>query len=137
MGEGPLANFSGTFKFLEIKDHDTMHILRGNGDLPLRTRDGGATWQALESVAAIAPSVHALMYSWTGRTLVLFGSGGSQSAAHPHQAYVWKSTDDGDTWTDETGDEQVVTMGASIGQWYEGTVYMNSGGQGIFAKRFE
>ena len=29
-----------------------------------------------------------------------------------------KSTDDGDTWTDETGD--IVSMGIGGGQWYEG-----------------
>ena len=66
----------------------------------------------------------------------MFGNGGVQNMTnHPHTAYVWKSTDDGDTWTDETAD--VVTMGAGISQWYDKDLYLSSGGQGIMKKRFE
>ena len=128
------SGLSGTFKSLEIKDSTTMILLRAS-DLPLRTKDGGATWQPLESVAGVKDSLRAFRYSWTGKTLVMFANGGTQSARHPHTAYVWRSTDDGDTWTDETDD--IVTNGAGISQWYEGTLYMSSGGGGIFAKQFE
>lgn len=84
----------------------------------------------------IKDAIHHLAYSWTGKTLALLGNGGAQSEQHPHTAYVWKSTDDGDTWTDETTDK-IVTNGAGLGQWYGTSLYMNSGGQGIFAKVFE
>ena len=40
-----------------------------------------------------------------------------------------------DTWTDETAG--IVTMGPGIAQWYEDTLYLNSGGEGIMAKVFE
>ena len=72
----------------------------------------------------------------SAKTLALFANGGEQSAARPHTATLWKSTDDGDSWTDETT-EEIVTNGAGIAQWYENTLYMNSGGQGIFAKALE
>lgn len=134
---GPCWNVSGTennIKTLVIKDSTTMIILR-NTDVPLRTTDGGATWQPLTSCARVGKMIHLLAYSWTGKTLALFANGGDASASHGHTAYVWRSTDDGDTWTDETGD--IVTNGASIGQWYEETLYLNSGGEGIMSKVFE
>ena len=135
LGRGALANFSGVLRMIEIKDERIMFLVRGAGYVPLRTRDGGGSWEPLESLEVVKQSVHTLLYSWSGKTLVFFGNGGEQSAQHPHTAYVWKSVDDGDTWTDETDD--IVTMGAGIAQWYESTLYMNSGGQGTFAKAFE
>ena len=51
-------------------------------------------------------------YSWTGKTLVYLGTGGTQDASHPHVGYVWMSTDDGDTWTDVTGDIVTASFGA-------------------------
>ena len=133
LGTGVLANFTGEFTGLEIKDESTMFINRSPGP-PLRTKDGGASWQPLESLAVIG-ATRAGVYSWSGKTLAMFNNGGTQSADHPHTAYLWKSTDDGDTWTDETAD--IVTNGAGISQWYGGTLYMSSGGQGIFAKKLE
>ena len=49
--------------------------------------------------------------------------------------YVWVSTDDGDTWVDETAD--LVTMAVLSGQWYEGTWYLNTAGSGILSKELE
>ena len=43
--------------------------------------------------------------SWSGNTLVVYGV--DPEAARLRQAYgafIWKSADDGETWTDETGD---------------------------------
>ena len=134
---GPCWNISGAVNniaSLVIKDSKTMFIIRRN-DVPLRTRDGGATWQPLKSCERIKTVVRSMAYSWTGKTLALFANGGSQSAVHPHTAYVWRSTDDGDTWTDET--EDIVTMGAGISQWYENKLYLSSAGQGILSKVFE
>ena len=103
--------------------------------MPLRTKDGGKTWHPLTSAAAVANYSQSASYSWTGRTLVLQGTGGVQSPSHPHPKYLWVSTDDGDTWKDETGD--IVTMGSGGGQWFEGKLYLNSMGQGILAKQLE
>jgi len=50
--------------------------------------------------------------------------------------YVWRSTDDGDTWTDETGDN-LVAMGPGIDQWYEDELFLSTAGQGILSKKFE
>ena len=120
-------------KNLYIKDSKTMIITRNTG-APLRTKDGRKTWQEMTSLAAVP--VHGMHWSWSGKTLAMFGNGGVQNMTnHPHTAYVWKSTDDGDTWTDETAD--VVTMGAGISQWYDKDLYLSSGGQGIMKKRFE
>ena len=37
---------------------------------------------------------------------------------------------------DETGNN-LVTMGAGGGQWFEDVLYLNSGGQGIMRKKME
>ena len=46
---------------------------------------------------------------------------------------VWKSTDDGDTWTDETGD--LVTISPGPGVWYESDFYLVTRGEGVTVKR--
>mgnify|MGYP004200894801 FL=1 len=48
---------------------------------------------------------------------------------------MWRSTDDGDTFVDETDD--VITNHPSGGSWFEGKYYLTSSGQGIMAKTFE
>ena len=111
-----------------------MIVLRAN-ELPLRTKDGGVSWHPLTSCAAIVPFIHDVQWSWTGKTLALFGNGGTQSTSHPHTAYVWRSKDDGNTWTDETAD--IVTNGAGISQWYEDTLFLSSAGGGLLSKVFE
>ena len=50
-----------------------MLVLR-SGDVALRTQDGGKSWSALTSMAAIANASHMADYSWTGKTLVLHGA---------------------------------------------------------------
>jgi hypothetical protein len=127
------------FHDLTIRDSSTMIITRGS-HVPVRTRDGGKTWQNMTSLAGlVAQGVlggHAsFTYSWTGKTLVLHGTGGAQSVDHPHAGWIWVSKDDGDTWTDETAD--IVTMAVGAGQFYEGKFYLNTAGQGILAKTFE
>jgi hypothetical protein len=72
--------------------------------VPLRSVDGGATWTTMGSCAPVATFAHTLVYSWSGETLVMMGSGGSQTTDHPHAAFLWVSKDDGETWSDETGD---------------------------------
>ena len=46
---------------------------------------------------------------------------------------VWKSSDDGDSWTDETGD--LVTISTGPGVWYESDFYFVTRGEGITVKR--
>ena len=115
----------GSFKDLVIKDSQTMIVMR-NGDVPLRTRDGGKTWSRLGSVQNIAKHSPYAVYSWSGKTLALSTVVG--------QMVIWISNDDGDTWVDESGDYTALTGG--ISQWYENTLYIHSLGQGISAKTF-
>ena len=104
---------SGSFARLAIKDSKTMIVTR-NRDVPLRTTDGGASWQPLPTVGSV--HLTQVAYSWSGKTLAYVGTGGSQSATHPHVGYVWTSTDDGDTWKDETGDIVTMSFGTVEGQ---------------------
>ena len=46
---------------------------------------------------------------------------------------VYKSTDDGATWTDETGD--IITVSPGGGVWYEKDFYFVTRGQGIIVQR--
>jgi len=46
---------------------------------------------------------------------------------------VFKSTDDGATWTDETGD--IVTVSMGMGYWYEKDYYLVTSGEGIIVRR--
>lgn len=128
------GSFKGPFSGLVIKDSKTMIAMR-SGAVPLRTKDGGNTWHELESCSIISTFSMGALYSWSGKTLALLGHGGSQSPSHPHAGFVWRSTDDGDTWTDETGD--LVTMAVGAAQWYEEKLYLNTMGQGILYKTFE
>ena len=41
----------------------------------------------------------------------------------------------GDTWVDETAGLTTMAIGAA--QWYEGDLYLNTMGQGIFYKSLE
>lgn len=116
----------GSFKDLVIKDSQTMLVMR-NGDVPLRTRDGGKSWRRLGSVQNIARYSPGAAYSWSGKTLALSTIVG--------QTLVWVSTDDGDTWVDESGDYTALSGG--IAQWYDSTLYISSMGQGISAKVFK
>lgn len=116
----------GSFKSLVIKDSQTMLVMR-NGDVPLRTRDGGKSWERLGSVENLARNSPGAAYSWSGKTLALSTVVG--------QSVVWISRDDGDTWIDESGD--YTAMSGGIAQWYENTLYVSSMGQGIVSKTFE
>merc|ERR1711865_494790 len=75
---------TGSFKSVVIKDSKTMLVMR-NGDVPLRTTDGGASWNPVESVASIARYIQGAAYSWSGKTLAMSGVAG--------QLFVWVSRD--------------------------------------------
>ena len=133
-----LLNRTVTVSGLVFKDSSTFIVLRRRGrekQLPLITKDGGKTFNLMHSLATVSTYLASFSWSWSAKTLVAFGSGGVQSSSHPHTAFLWKSLDDGETWTDETGD--IVTMGFGVSQWYNETIYLSSMGQGIFSKVLE
>ena len=115
----------GSFTDLVIKDSLTMLVMR-HRDVPLRTTDGGASWQRLGSVVALAPYTPHAAFSWSGELLAL--------SALVGRTVVWVSRDDGDTWIDESGDYSAMSGG--IAQWYEETLFVSSMGQGIASKSF-
>jgi len=116
----------GSFKDLVIKDSKTMIMMR-NGAVPLRTKDGGKTWNPLNSVIDIASHSPIAAYSWSGKTLAL--------STVVNHTLVWVSTDDGDTWVDESGDYTALTGG--VAQWYDNQLFICSLGQGISSKTFK
>ena len=130
------VGLTGSFHGLVFKDANNW-IVNRNNDVPLRTKDAGATWTPMTGqVELVAKMNHGMIYSWTTKTLIMMGAGGTQSADHPHAAFVWMSKDDGETWTDETSD-MLVTMGPGAANWYEDDFYINSMGQGIMVKTLE
>lgn len=128
------AGLVGSFGDLAIKNSTHMIITRSN-DVPLRTSDGGTTWMPMESCRLVANFRYGMGYSWSAETLVMMGSGGTQTGDHPHAPFVWVSKDDGETWVDETGG--LVTMGPGEANWYEKDFYINSMGEGIMSKTLE
>ena len=71
--------------------------------------------------------------SWSGRTIVMHGVDASAIARNERPGYVARSTDFGDTWTDETGD--IVTMALNSGVWFGPDYYLTTSGEGILMKR--
>ena len=119
---------------LAIKDSRTMFLLRIE-KVPLRTRNAGKSWRELDSFAPIANVGFAMDLSWSGKTMVVHGVDMARIAKNQKAVFVWRSTDDGDTFVDETDD--IVTIHPAGGHWFGGTFYMSSSGQGILAKVFE
>jgi len=119
---------------LIIKDEQTMFVLR-KGAVPLRTRDGGGSWRPLTSFAPIASVGFAFDLSWSGKTIMVHGVDQAKIAQDKKAVFVWRSTDDGESFVDETDD--VVSTHIASGYWYDDTFYLTSSGQGIMAKVFE
>ena len=107
------------------------------GAVPLKTVDGGKTWVELTSpvLAKLYKYGAALegSLSWSGKTLVLHGADISAIGRQERATVVYKSTDDGATWTDETGD--IITVSPGQGVWYEKDFYFVTAGGGITVKR--
>ena len=119
---------------LAIKDESTMFVLR-TGLVPLRTRDGGKSWGPLDWFAPLASVGFAFDLSWSGKTIIVHGFDQTKIAQGKKAVFVWRSTDDGDSFIDETDD--VVSNHIAGGYWYDDTYYLTSSGQGIMAKKFE
>ena len=125
---------SGDLNKLIIKDSNTMFMIR-NGKVPLRTTDAGKTWHELTSATPLF--AHGATFdaslSWSGKTLVIHGVDTSAIARQQYGTAVWRSSDDGDTWTDETGD--LVTISPGPGVWYYTDFYFVTRGEGVTVKR--
>ena len=69
-----IAFLTGPFSKLVIKDSKTMFMMR-SGQVPLRTKDGGATWTPLTSAAPLFKygATFDLDISWSGKTIVMHG----------------------------------------------------------------
>merc|ERR1712194_106386 len=130
----PAPTLKGPFYKLIIKSSKVMFMLR-KGIVPLRTIDGGDTWQELNACAPLFKYGVTMdgMISWSGNTLVLKGNDRSAIGRGEYGTKVWKSVDDGDNWIDETGD--LVTISPGHGVWYEKDFYLVTGGEGIVVKR--
>jgi len=130
-----LESGAGGFLKLLIKNSKIMFVTR-TGDVPLRTVDGGATWAPLTALARLFPYPYVhfeASLSWTGKTFVMYGNDPSAIQRQEFGTALWKSTDDGETWTDETGD--LVTMSPSHGRWYDSDFYLVTYGEGVMVKR--
>lgn len=115
----------GSISNLIIRDSMFMIVTR-SGNVPLRTKDGGKTWAPMYSLTALANHGFGMEYSWSGKTLAISTVAG--------RSLVWVSTDDGDSWVDESGDYTALSGG--IAQWYDNKLFVSSMGQGIAAKVF-
>ena len=125
---------TGSFSKLLIKSSTTMFMLR-SGAVPLRTTDSGSTWHELTAAAPLFKygATFDGSLSWTGKTFVLSGVDLGAIARLEYGTKVWKSSDDGNSFTDETGD--LVTISPGPGVWYENDFYLVTRGEGVTVKR--
>ena len=113
-----------------------MFMLR-SGAVPLRTQDSGASWHELSALSKTPLFQYGATMdgslSWSGETFVLSGNDGGAVQRKQYGTFVWKSTTDGDTWSDETGD--LVTISPGAGVWYDKDFYFVTRGEGLTVKR--
>lgn len=64
---------------------------------------------------------------------MLSGFDGSAVGRGARGTSVWKSADDGESFTDETGD--VITNSPGPGMWFESDFYFVTRGEGVMVKR--
>jgi len=130
------SGLTGAFSKLLIKDSTTMFMLR-SGAVPLRTQDSGASWHELSALSKTPLFQYGATMdgslSWSGETFVLSGNDGGAVQRKQYGTFVWKSTTDGDTWSDETGD--LVTISPGAGVWYDKDFYFVTRGEGLTVKR--
>jgi len=125
----------GAFTQLIVKNAKTLFLVRKD-KVPLKTVDGGSTWAPMMSLAALFPEPGVKLegeLSWSGNTLVVYGVDGSAILRNEFGSFIWKSADDGETWTDETGD--LATLSIGHGRWYETDFYLITQGEGVIVKR--
>ena len=119
----PLGSLSWSGKTLVVSGADQSAIGRQErvslaSSIHYVCQDGGPTF--------INPNACLVEYSaWADETLLVRMC--LQSSA------VFKSTDDGASWTDETGD--IITVSMGMGCWYEKDYYLVTSGEGIIVRR--
>jgi len=125
---------SPAFTALTVISSSVMFLSRG-GSLPLRTTDGGHTWTELASAAPLFKygASYQVTPSWSGKTLVFHGNDLGAISRGAFGTKVWKSTNNGDDWSDETGDIVTISLGHAV--WYEKDFYIISAGEGVMVKR--
>jgi len=128
------AGLTGRLHQLLVVNTRVMFLTRV-GAVPLRTTDGGQSWHELGGCAHLFKHGATLdgSLSWSGRTLVLHGADLGAIGRGEYGTAVWRSTNDGDDWTDETGD--LVTISPGPGVWYEDDFYLVTRGEGVTVKR--
>ena len=94
-----------------------------------------SSWHELKAAAPLFKygATMAGSLSWSGATLVLSGADLSAVGRGEYATAVWKSTNDGDDWTDETGDLVTISPGPAV--WYEKDLYLVTRGEGVTVKR--
>jgi hypothetical protein len=103
-------------------------------DSPIRTRNGGQTWQRLGNFPnASQQYTRTGLYSWTGKTFVVFGRDITAVERQEYPTYVYATTDDGESWVDWVDD--LVTMTPRSAVWYDKDFYLSSAGEGIMVRR--
>ena len=128
----------GPFLQLVVKNAKIMFLVR-KSKVPLKTVNGGSTWEPMTSLASFYTDDNAgtskveFELSWTGKTLVVYGNDRSAITRQEFPTFVWKSIDDGETWVDETGD--LATISTGHGRWYESDFYLITQGEGVIVKR--
>ena len=85
------------------------------------------------------PSTKSFAYGATLTLALVVGRRSSSTAATAaigrgeYGSHVWKSSDGGESWSDETGDLVTISMGAGV--WYERDFYLVTAGEGVMVKR--
>ena len=104
-------------------------------DSPIRTRDGGKSWSPLGSFPNVTSQKHTRtgLYSWTGKTFVVFGRDITAPERQEYPTYIYATTDEGNTWVDWVDD--LVTMTPRSAVWWDKDFYLSSAGEGIMVKR--
>ena len=88
-------------------------------DSPIRTRDGGKTWAPLGNFPNVTSRNYTRtgLYSWTGKTFVVFGRDVTAPERQEYPTYVYATTDDGESWVDWVDD--LVTGTPLSAAWWD------------------
>ena len=74
-----------------------------------------------------------LRHAWVAGWLLIWTLATLFKKIMPPNARKFKSTDDGASWTDETGD--IITVSMGMGCWYKKDYYLVASGEGIIVRR--
>jgi hypothetical protein len=123
------------YRELNISPTDSSKMLLiVNGAIPMRTTDSGASWSGVtdSNVNAAATACGGACkavgaYSFSGKTIALAMGLTTPGQTAPH---VFKSQDNGASWTDEAGGNLVTVQINSV-SWNGGDLILGTSGQGI------